>query len=246
MTDSEHVLWHDLECGGYDDDLPLWRELASAAGGPVLDVGAGTGRVALHLAARGAEVCALDADGELLEALARRAARLDLVVEPVVADARELDGLAGRGFALVLVPMQTLQLLGGAGGRARFLAGARRVLRDGGILAAALADALEGYDETLDLEPPAPDMREVDGVVHASRPVAVRDEGDGVVIVRVREVVSPGGELRSTVDETRLDRVDAATVAAEAAAHGFAAEPTRQVPATDEYVGSEVVVLRAV
>ena len=22
------VIWHDIECGGYDVDLPLWRELA--------------------------------------------------------------------------------------------------------------------------------------------------------------------------------------------------------------------------
>ena len=43
-----HVVWHDVECGGYDADLPLWRELAREAGGPVLDVGAGTGRVALR------------------------------------------------------------------------------------------------------------------------------------------------------------------------------------------------------
>ena len=48
MTD---VLWHDLECGGYDLDLPLWRELADREGSPVLDVGAGTGRVAPDLGA---------------------------------------------------------------------------------------------------------------------------------------------------------------------------------------------------
>ena len=36
-----HVLWHDLECGSYAEDLPLWHELAGTAPGPVLDVGAG-------------------------------------------------------------------------------------------------------------------------------------------------------------------------------------------------------------
>jgi ubiquinone/menaquinone biosynthesis C-methylase UbiE len=44
------ALWHDLECGDYRDDLPSWRSLAATAGGPVLDVGAGTGRVTLDLA----------------------------------------------------------------------------------------------------------------------------------------------------------------------------------------------------
>ena len=44
-SDQLHVLWHDLECGRYAQDLPLWRELASEARGPVLDLGAGSGRV---------------------------------------------------------------------------------------------------------------------------------------------------------------------------------------------------------
>jgi hypothetical protein len=33
------ALWHDLECGAYSEDLPLWRALAREAGGAVLDVG---------------------------------------------------------------------------------------------------------------------------------------------------------------------------------------------------------------
>src|SRR3954468_22686691 len=115
------VLWHDLECGGYDLDLPLWCELASAIAGPVLDVGPGTGRVSLHLARRGIPVVALDADASLLAALERRAAGLP--VQTVVSDARQFT--LRRRFALVLVPMQTLQLLGGAAGRAAFLRCAR-------------------------------------------------------------------------------------------------------------------------
>jgi SAM-dependent methyltransferase len=235
------VIWHDLECGGYDADLPLWRELAAQAGGPVLEVGAGTGRVALALAADGIEVVALDADTGLLEALAQRGAG----IETVVADARAFD-LAGRDFAAVIVPMQTLQLLPTPADRAAFYASARAALRPGGLLAAALADALDGYVESEQVIPPLPDMCELDGVVYSSRPVAVVDEGDGVVIVRVREEVGHDGTHTSAVNEVKLTRVDAATIAAEAAAHGFAAEPARAVAPTEEFVGSEVVVLRAI
>src|SRR3954468_5894946 len=94
------ALWHDLECGAYREDLPLWRALAAAADGPVLDVGAGTGRVTLDLAARGAAMVALDTEASLLRALEHRARGLS--VETVVADARELA--LDRRFALVILP----------------------------------------------------------------------------------------------------------------------------------------------
>src|SRR5690606_23293186 len=103
------------------------------------DVGAGTGRVALDLAARGHDVTAVDAERDLLAALARRAAARGLAVRTVVCDARELD-LGDARFALCIVPMQTIQLLGAREGRAAFLARARAHLRPGGVLAAALAD----------------------------------------------------------------------------------------------------------
>ena len=64
------VIWHELECGSYTEDLELWRGLAREAGGPVLDVGAGTGRVTLELARQGNTVTALDLDEELLAELA--------------------------------------------------------------------------------------------------------------------------------------------------------------------------------
>ena len=59
------VIWHDLECGTYAEDLPLWRSLAAEHGDPVLDVGAGTGRVALDLARSGYRVFPLVPDGKV-------------------------------------------------------------------------------------------------------------------------------------------------------------------------------------
>ena len=234
------ALWHDLECGAYGEDLPLWRTLAGEAGGAVLDVGAGTGRVALDLAASDVVVVALDADTRLLQALEHRAAGLR--VETVVADARGFT--LGRRFSLVLVPMQTLQLLGGPRGRTAFLRCVLNHLEPGGLMAAALADALNCFDEEHDMAPPA-DACEIGDVRYASQLVAVEDEGDRAAIHRRREIVGPGERYESEDIVVHLDRVSAREVAAEGSEVGFLTERDRLVPQTEDYLGSTVVVLRA-
>lgn len=236
--DSGAVLWHDIECGSYAEDLPLWRELADAGGGPVLDVGAGTGRVSLELARAGHEVVALDVDAELLTALRERAGGLP--VRTVVADARAFS--LDRRFALILAPMQTVQLLGGA--HAEFVRCAAAHLRPGGVLAAALADPPAFEPATAELRP-LPDVRERDGWVFSSQPVAVRRAGSGMAIVRVRETVDPAGARRVEDDEVVLARVAAEELEAAGAAHGLRALPRRRIAGTDDYIGSEVVVLAA-
>lgn len=241
MTDPAQVVWHDIECGGYTEDLGLWRALADETGGPVLDIGCGSGRVALDLARRGHAVVALDCDAELLAALADRSRALP--VEVVCADAREFD-LDRRDFGLVLVPMQTIQLLGGPEGRRGLLRCAHAHMAPGAVLAAALADAFEGVDDQRRY-PPAPDVLEVDGVVYASRPVAVHEDDGRVAIERIRETVARDGRRTADGNVVRLDRLDAPTLEREGEDAGFTALPPRDVAATDEYVSSTVVVLRA-
>jgi SAM-dependent methyltransferase len=228
------VLWHDLECGGYVEDLPLWRELAGD--GPVLDLGCGTGRVALDLAEHGVPVVGLDIDEVLLAELRRRAA--DLPVETVRADARDFD--LGRSFPVILAPMQTVQLLGGAAGRAGFLRCARAHLDTGGLFAISIADAIETFE---DMEAVMPDVREDGGTVYFSQPVSIRDQGDRFEIEFVREIVDPHGGRASGRNVIHLDRLDAERLEAEA--EGFTILDRRTVPATDAYVGSTVVMLRA-
>jgi SAM-dependent methyltransferase len=235
------VLWHDLECGGYREDLPLWRALAGEHGDPILDVGAGTGRIALDLARHRHRVTALDRDAALLAELERRADGLDL--STVVADARSFE--LEQRFALCVVPMQTVQLLGGPDGRGAFLRCARDHLRPGGMLAIALADMLETY-ETVDGGPaPLPDMAEHDGVVYASQPTAVRADEHGFVLERRREIVAADGRREVSEDRIRLDRLTAGELEREGTRAGLTAAERARVPATADYVGSEVVMLRA-
>jgi hypothetical protein len=119
----------------------------------------------------------------------------------------------------------------------------REHLAPAGLLTAALADALEAFDSEHDL-PPMPDLREIEGVVYASRPVAVRDLGDRAAIERVREVVASDGTRTVSDDVVELDRLDPDTLTAEAAAFGLRAEPPRRLDPTLDYVGSTVVMLR--
>jgi SAM-dependent methyltransferase len=234
------VVWHDLECGSYARDLEVWRELAAEHGEPILDVGAGTGRVTLDLARRGHRVTALDRDPELLAALAERADGAP--VETVVGDAREFE--LDRRFALIIVPMQTIQLLGGAEGRRQFLHRARRHLQPGGAVAVAITDTLELFEVSEGAAAPLPDICEIQGVVYSSQPTAVRTDGDGFVLERRRETVATDGSRRVAEDQIRLDAVSTPELQREGGEAGLRATRVITVPPTADYVGSEVVVFR--
>jgi SAM-dependent methyltransferase len=241
---SDAAIWHDVECASYDADLPLWRELASeAAGGGVLDLGCGTGRVALHLAADGHDVTGIDCEPSFTAVLAARARERGLRVRAETADARSFS-LPGRSFALAIAPMQVAQLLGGADGRARMLACARRHLSDSGVLAIALADPFDGISDDEEQLPPLPDVREEAGWVYSSTPMQVRAEADATAIERLRQAVSPDGELDESMATIRLDNVTPEELEAQAGA-GWTVRERRHVPPTTDYVGSVVVVLEA-
>ena len=237
------VIWHDVECGSYIADLELWRGLAAEADGPVLDVGAGTGRVALDLAARGADVVALDREPVLLAALSERAATRSLAIATVCADATDFD-LEGRRFALIAVPMQTLQLLDGADERGRFLRCAHRHLLPGGRVAIALAPSVEPFEPGL-VTLPEPDIADLPELRYVSQPTGVRVGGGYFELVRRRETVASDGARISELDVIRLADVAPGEVEDEGRQAGFTVDPRRRIPETDRHVGSEVVILRA-
>ena len=242
--------WHDVECGSYAADLELWRTLASERGGPILDIGCGTGRVALELATAGHEVVGVDADRALVTTLNERAAAAGLRARAIAADARSFTVGSGEappgsgGFPLAIVPMQVAQLLGGPAGRSRMLAAARSELAPGGLLALALADPFDAV-EPGESRAPLPDVLEIDGWVLSSTPVAVRDEGDAVSIDRIRQAVSPSGDLTEELATITLDSCAPATLEDEGRAAGLRVLEARHVPATPDYVGSTVVMLEA-
>jgi SAM-dependent methyltransferase len=231
------VTWHDVENGAYEADLPLWRELAEAAAGPILDLGAGTGRVAADLAARGHELVALDTDAELLAALEERAP----TVVTVQADAR--DFALERRFALVIAPMQLVQILGGHDGRVAMLHRVHAHLDREGAFAAALAEPRAALPED-DASPPLPDMLERDGWVYSSQPLSVQEENGRVIVERRRQAVSPAGDLDEELVEIALDLVSADEFGRELEAAGFAEPAWREIAETPDHIGSTVAICR--
>lgn len=230
---STAVIWHDLECGAYRADLSFWRQLAASTRGAILEIGAGTGRVALELARDGHEVVALERDEELAAELVRRAAALP--IEVIQADACDFD--LPVSVALCITPMQTVQLLAD---RAGFLRCAKRALAPGGLLALAVLGAdIRPFELEL-----AADATERDGIRYASAPTALRQTADTVVLER-RRSTQDGNRESVSLDVTALARTEPAKLIAEAIAAGFAPRGVIAIAATDQHAGSDVVLLEA-
>jgi SAM-dependent methyltransferase len=244
------VIWHDLECGLYTADLELWRELVdanAAAGEAVLEIGAGTGRVSLDLARHGHPVTALERDPVLLRALAERAGGLD--VTPVGGDARAFK-LARSDFAVCLVPMQTVQLLGGPSGRLAFLRAVRAHLRDGGVLACALVEEIDPFDadaEGLALESESVRLA---GALYSSRPTRV-SVGRRTIRIELERQIEPEQEPTTPAEEQpereviELDRLTPERLQREAGRVGLRPLEVRRVSPTELHTASTVVILGA-
>jgi SAM-dependent methyltransferase len=234
---GDPVAWHDAEHGGFAADLELFVRLAGERPGGVLDLGAGTGRVTLPLAAAGYPVTAVDTDPAVLAALARRAAERNLPVETVRGDARDLE--LDQTFPLILAPMQLLHIAGGAEGRRRLLtAAARHLERNGRLCAVVIEEPLPVGTGRPD---PVPDVREIDGWVHSSLPTEIRIEEEAISMVRVRQLVAPDGTLTEATHTIHLDRFTLAELDRDADAAGLWIVGCERIPSTIEFEDSLAV-----
>jgi SAM-dependent methyltransferase len=155
---------YDLDLVDDPGDLDLWSALAAEAGGPVLELMAGSGRLAVPLAADGHDVTAVDVDAAMLARAGRRAAaagpdaeaRLELVLDDVVGLELAPGPTGPRRFALAFIALNSILLLPSREAQRAAWGALAAHLEPGGIAAvdAWLPDAhdLARYDGRLHLE----------------------------------------------------------------------------------------------
>ena len=182
------VLWHDLECGGYDADLPLWRELAAARGR------AGARRRRRHRArrarprppraTRSSRSTATPSCSAALRERARRACpsttgRRPTRATSTSAAASRSSSCRCRRSSCSAAPRAARRFLAP---RARPPGARRAARRRAGRRARGLRRRARRARR-------CPTCARSTACVYASRPVAVRDLGDRAAIERVREIV---------------------------------------------------------
>jgi len=134
---EEDVSDHDLIRDGrhYDalkaqNDTPFYLAQAQAASGLILEIGCGTGRVTIPLAAAGADITGLDVSDSMLEEARRKAERQGLRINWIKADGGAFD--LGRQFALIIMPFNTLQFFRDPAALAQLFGCVKRHLRKDG------------------------------------------------------------------------------------------------------------------
>jgi SAM-dependent methyltransferase len=123
---------YDRWCAGVDHDVAFYVLACEGAGGPIVELGAGSGRIAVELARHGHRVVALDASPAMLAQARRRAHRLGVadLLETVLGDLRDPPALPRSDR--VIAPFRTFMHLAGDAERRRALTAAASLLAEDG------------------------------------------------------------------------------------------------------------------
>jgi SAM-dependent methyltransferase len=151
---------YDLDLVDDPGDLDLYLALAERAAGPVLELAAGTGRLAIPLAEAGHEVTAVDVDPAMLDR-ARNRARDIAGADRVTFVEADLVGLrlpAAGGYRLAFIALNSLLVLGSRAAQRAALRTMSEHLAPGGLAVVDVwlpdADDLARFDGRIMLEWP--------------------------------------------------------------------------------------------
>ena len=127
--------FYDLDVFSYEDDYVFYRGLAARSGGPILELGCGTGRLLTRLASAGFEIDGLDVSEQVLAVARRRLRRSELEhsVTLIRADAGHFT--TDRRYNLVTFPLNSFMHLETPARQLSCLHSVRRALAPGGTFA---------------------------------------------------------------------------------------------------------------
>jgi SAM-dependent methyltransferase len=127
--------YYDADYGAIADDLPFYRELARRAGGAVLEVMCGSGRLLAPLAQAGLRVTGVDVSAAML-ALARARLEADRLLDRVELLEADIRERAPSGpFGLAIVAINSFMHLDTSADQLAALGRVHAALRPGGLLA---------------------------------------------------------------------------------------------------------------
>jgi SAM-dependent methyltransferase len=140
------------------EDVPFYVEEARKAGGPVVELGVGTGRIAVPIAAEGIPVIGVDSSPGMLDVCREQAelAGVDQLVDLRLGDLR--DPPVRDRVRLVICPFRAYLHLPDDGERLRALGAARELLLPGGrlvfdVFAPGARDIAETHGRWIEREP---------------------------------------------------------------------------------------------
>jgi SAM-dependent methyltransferase len=138
------------------EDVSFYLELARRSGGPVVELGVGTGRLAVPIAADGIAVIGVDSSEGMLEVARERAALAGVELDLRYGDFRD-PPVAGP-VPLVTIPFRSLLHMQSDGDRRAVVRSVQRLLSPGGTFAfdvfcPAAEDIAETHGRWLEREP---------------------------------------------------------------------------------------------
>ena len=186
------------------EDVGFYLEEARRSGGPIVELGVGTGRIAVPIAADGIRVIGIDSSRAMLEVCARRAALAGVDLDLRVGDLREPP--VTERVPLVICPFRSLLHMHSDDDRRQVLASVRDLLVPGGrfvfdVFTPGAKDIAETHDRWLEREPGIFERAMWDEV---ARTLTLTVRGaDGETTMALAWL--PPGEWRALLEETGFE-----------------------------------------